>query len=270
MHVFLSPHPDDVVLSCGGLIYELCRAHETVAVLTIMAADAPDPLPSNPLIDNIHQRWGLGDNPLIGRRHEDSLALQKLGVDDIRFGDWLDCIYRTDLFGNALYPSDDHLFGDIHPADPIRTASLDLTQWSDMTHLYIPLGAGHHVDHRLLRDKTLEQAPTVAIFCYEEYPYSSGDKAVYHTHSGEKERLSGKTAVRVAIESLAIQVIPEVHAISETGLHAKIEAIGCYQSQISTFWHSTTHMSQSVRSYAHQVGKSVDVLYGERLWRRRG
>lgn len=268
MHVFLSPHPDDAALSCGGLMHELRLANQTVGVFTVMAGDAPAPLPDGHLIQRIHQRWGLGDNPLPGRRHEDHAALQQLGVDFIQFGDWLDCIYRTDRCGNVLYPSDDHLFGDIHPADPLLEASLDLSRWGPITHLYIPLGAGNHIDHRLLRDK-VPQTKTVAIFYYEEYPYSSGAEAVYHAHDGKEERLSGTTAVRVAVESLSYRVIPEVHAVSEVALHAKIEAIRSYRSQISTFWDSTTQMSHSVRTYAQQVGNSAGVSYGERLWRRR-
>src|SRR5687767_8416687 len=142
-----------------------------------MAGDAPDPLPTSPLVEEIHARWGLGVNPFIVRRAEDQRAVEYLGAE-IAFGEWLDCIYRTDTTGTALYPNDDAIFGYIHPNDPLRHATLHLSKWADdLTHLYIPLAAGNHVDHRLVRELALMwlagHMAKVAVFFYGEYPYTS-------------------------------------------------------------------------------------------------
>lgn len=271
MHLFLSPHLDDVVLSCGGIIYELLQQNEPVEVVTFFTADAPNPLPISPLIENIHTRWGLGDNPFLERREEDKRAFQALGNIKIHFGDWQDCIYRLGQSAQALYVTDDHIFGNIHPEDPLRSAQIDLTLWQDgLTHLYVPLSAGNHVDHQILCQKATDwyekHANEVAIFWYEEYPYSSEAGEVNVSHSGEEERLSGLTAVETALSTLSYHLVSQVYSLSETALQSKIEAIKCHHSQISTFWHSDHELAESVLTYAQFVGKSASVAYGERLW----
>ena len=39
-HVFVAPHPDDVALSCGGLIASLRELGQTVTILTVFSGDA--------------------------------------------------------------------------------------------------------------------------------------------------------------------------------------------------------------------------------------
>ena len=38
-HVFVSPHPDDVALSCGGLIVSLRELGQNVAILTVFSGN---------------------------------------------------------------------------------------------------------------------------------------------------------------------------------------------------------------------------------------
>ncbi len=38
-HVFVAPHPDDVALSCGGLIASLRELGQNVAILTLYSGD---------------------------------------------------------------------------------------------------------------------------------------------------------------------------------------------------------------------------------------
>src|SRR6478735_11453223 len=38
-HVFVAPHPDDVALSCGGLIASLRELGQTVTILTVFSGD---------------------------------------------------------------------------------------------------------------------------------------------------------------------------------------------------------------------------------------
>lgn len=257
MHLFLAPHPDDAALSCGGLISDLIQGGETVVVWTLMAADAPIPLPQSRLVEAIHQRWERGANPSQHRRIEDQAALHRLGVQHIWFGEWLDCIYRTNSAGQALYTSDDAIFGPIHAEDRLNGATLALPETVDK--LYIPLGAGNHVDHQVVRDTILAALPGVfKVYAYEEYPYSATTDEVYHSHSGTQERLFGSRAVQSALRQIHYRTTLHVHHLSEYALSAKIAAIACYHSQISTFWHSLDEMAQRVRAYSSE--------YGERLW----
>ena len=271
MHLFLSPHLDDIVLSCGGMIYELLKQGESVETMTYFAGDAPHPLPNSPLIDNIHARWGLGDNPFQERREEDKRAFRALGNVKPHFGDWQDCIYRLGKSKQSLYVTDDHIFGTIHPEDPLSSVEIDLKLWQDkLTYLYIPLSAGNHVDHQLLRQKANQwlnkSSSTVAVFWYEEYPYSSEAGEVNVSHSGKEERLSGATAVQTALSTLPFEVVSQVYSVSESALQAKIGAIKCHYSQMNTFWHTEQELFESVLNYARSVGQSAGVALGERLW----
>ena len=53
-HVFVAPHPDDVALSCGGLIATLRELGQNVTIITVFSGDgAPDRLTG-------YQREALG------------------------------------------------------------------------------------------------------------------------------------------------------------------------------------------------------------------
>src|SRR5213593_4626108 len=53
-HVFVAPHPDDVALSCGGLIASLRELGQNVAIITVFSGAGSD----NGL--NTYQREALG------------------------------------------------------------------------------------------------------------------------------------------------------------------------------------------------------------------
>lgn len=268
-HLFLSPHADDAVLSCGGLIYTLVQQGAAVEILTLTVADVPQPPLASPVVVDLHPRWGLGDNPYIVRRAEDKAAVEHLGAKVI-FGDWLDAIYRVDADGQAYYLTYDTLFAEIHPDDPVLKLELDYQYHADLQALYIPLAAGNHVDHQLVRNLAIQGMqkgpPRFAVYFYEEYPYAAETNEVLHFHSGEKPRLYGSIAVQTALKSLPGPATPIVRAFDETALKAKMEAIACYASQISSFWNNNDQMAQNVREYARFVGGSAGIEFGERLW----
>ena len=41
-HVFVAPHPDDVALSCGGLIASLRELGQNVAIITVFSGEDVD------------------------------------------------------------------------------------------------------------------------------------------------------------------------------------------------------------------------------------
>lgn len=250
-HLILSPHPDDAVLSCGGLVYRLAQSGERMTVYTVMAGALPSDVRLSPFIEEHLQRWGLGTDPVPARREEERRALEVLGAK-VEFGEIPDALYRTDGRGMALYPDLERLFGEVHPDDPalaehpVITAPLE----PGMT-VYAPLGAGHHVDHVLVRDAVqqwIHAIDAVAVFFYEEYPYSADGVAV----------------VQAALDALGEPVEPVIQHLDSAAINAKIKAIACHESQISTFWRDSAAMAQAVRAYASDVGKGV---FAERFWR---
>src|SRR6266508_5878097 len=91
--IYLSPHFDDVVLSCGGMVWEQTQAGHKVEAWTICAGA---PGPGEPISDfarQLHTRWGTGPEAVPVRRAEDDAALHLLGSES-RYWDLPDCIYR--------------------------------------------------------------------------------------------------------------------------------------------------------------------------------
>jgi hypothetical protein len=60
--IFLSPHPDDAVLSCGGWIDQLAQNGERPLVLTVFGGDRPAAVPLSAFARSLHERWQLGDD----------------------------------------------------------------------------------------------------------------------------------------------------------------------------------------------------------------
>ena len=59
-HVFVAPHPDDVALSCGGLIASLRELGQTVTILTVFSGDGA----SDPLTPYQREALGFGSKAL--------------------------------------------------------------------------------------------------------------------------------------------------------------------------------------------------------------
>ena len=254
-HLFLSPHFDDAVLSCGGTIHQLVAAGEKVDVRTVMAG-IPSRLPDSALVQELHARWQGGTNPVQVRILEDDAAMQQIGAKATRMPNWFDCIYRTSRTDDALYPDETSIFGDINPDD--RAAKLLPTIVLSVHEIpriiYAPLGAGHHVDHQIVRDWgiTLKQYyPWVALKFYEEYPYTQDPQAV-------------EKAVSI-LEQLypALRLNLELVSLREEDVKGKVDAISCYKSQISSFWTDLQQMEAETRQSLRTAGNGTEA---ERYW----
>lgn len=251
IHLFLSPHLDDAVLSCGATIHQLVRGGDSVTILTVTAGDPSESTVDTPKIQDLHQRWQAGETPTAARRREDAEAAHILGAQIIHLPIG-DCVYRIVHKGDEvipLYPSEESLFAEVHPDDSALEALL-ATEIPQADILYIPLGVGHHVDHQITRDWGLElknRSPSLATKLYEEYPY-----------------VNDKIAINRALSFYAPQTLTvEARLLEEADLMAKVQAIACYRSQISTFWKSLDAMEQATRQSMLAAGNGTLV---ERYW----
>src|SRR5437764_2009359 len=96
-HLFLSPHLDDAVLSCGGTIADLVAGGEDVSALTFFAGQGVPPFA--PLATELHACWGSPPDVVKLRRAEDVAALARLGASALH-EDVPDAIYRRDQDGS--------------------------------------------------------------------------------------------------------------------------------------------------------------------------
>lgn len=227
--VFLSPHYDDAIYSCGATIYDLVQHGHDVTIWTLMAGIPTLPLPDTPVLVDNHQRWQMGENPVLMRRQEDTTASQIVGATT-RYSDVLDCIYRT-ADAEALYPTENSLWEHIHTDDP-AVKQLQHLSIQDIDQLYAPLGVGAHVDHLIVRNWgwQLAQTQPYPVQFYVEYPY-----------------LRNRVAVDKAIAQHPASLTLSHCSVSESAMQHKIEAMTAYQSQISSFWADETQIEREVR-----------------------
>ena len=106
--IYLSPHFDDVALSCGGLVWEQTQAGAHVSIWTICAGDSTgDELTE--FAEGKHVSWGTDHTAVGQRKNEDRNSAMVLGADT-SYGAIPDCIYRKDpASGEYMYSSEESL-----------------------------------------------------------------------------------------------------------------------------------------------------------------
>lgn len=250
-HLFVSPHFDDGVFSCGGRIHQLTAAGKPVTVLTMMGGLHAGELPKSPILDDLHKRWMAGADPLRARQEEDKRALSRLNAEHLHI-DLTDCVYRQ-VDGALLYQSEESLFGPVHAADYARKAleAVRLPDPGRQLALYLPLAVGHHVDHQIVRDWGIgllgDKPDHWSLRFYAEYPYFNTERAI-----------------SLALSRIDMPLREEQIILDEADFAAKVDAIACYNSQISTFWEDVETMALDLRrsSFDARAGQLV-----ERYWR---
>jgi LmbE family N-acetylglucosaminyl deacetylase len=90
-HVYLSPHLDDAVLSCGGLIHRQARAGQPPLVVTLFSGQPAADAQLSTFAQSQHTHWGAPEDVVAIRWAEDRAALTVLGADYLRLN-YLDCI----------------------------------------------------------------------------------------------------------------------------------------------------------------------------------
>ena len=238
--IYLSPHLDDVVLSCGGIIWEQRQTGQDVEIWTLCAGDPPKGKLSTFAVQ-LHARWKLLTDTVAVRREEDRQACQILGVKWQHF-ELPDIIYRRGLSGDFQVHADEDLFKPLSPYKenlvPLLAGQLAI-ELPPKARLISPMGVGGHTDHRLTR--AIAEQTSLELWYYPEFPYT-----VRHP-----EAIAG-------LLKPSWQLVE--YQISKQGLAVWQNAIAAYRSQISTFWQSESDMRVSLESYWYANG-------GKKLWR---
>jgi LmbE family N-acetylglucosaminyl deacetylase len=242
--IYLSPHLDDVALSCGGQIFTQTAAGQSVLIVTIMAGDPPVATLSD-FAHSLHERWELIADAVARRRMEDIASCRVLGADYVH---WTtpDSIYRLHpVTGEPIYFSEADIFGAVHPAeaDMVDKLAQQMMTLPGSGRILAPLAVGHHVDHTLTR-AAAERVWGPGLLYYEDYPYASEPGAL--------------DAVLPADHTVWQA---EVILLSEAALQARVESIAAFASQLSTFFNNYSDLVRQVEEHMRRVG-------GERVWRQ--
>ncbi len=247
-HLFVSPHADDAVLSCGGTIALLTRLGRQVEVVTLFAGDVPQE-PFSAFGERHLRLWGEENDPAGRRRAEDEIAKELLGVT-LWHGLYPDAPFRRHPVDKRwLYTSDWALFRFPDPSEgdlPHRIAGEISTLVDAQTRVYVPLGLGNHVDHVLvaMAGRLLAQHGMEVVW-YEDYPYAERDP--------RPERLS-----RRGWEAALVPLTP-------ADVERKIQAILAYRSQILGLFGHEREVRRRVVDYMMTVsGRGYPA---ERFWR---
>ena len=205
MRVFVSPHFDDAIGSCGCLIHNLAMSGESVQVLTIFAGEHDGNI--SEFAKKLLNIWQL-KNGVTERALENEDACNIIGATCTNFS-YIEALYRKEV--DWLYPFDGDMFGPIKAEDaalPMDIARRIMHEYKKDVSFYFPSGRGLHVDH-LLVEKAGEILHSMgySVKLYTDFSYT-GD---YCGHLNTRR----KTCL-----------------FQEDDLIAKIRAVNAYKSQL--------------------------------------
>ena len=234
--IFLSPHFDDVVLSVGGLVWELAHKGNQVEIWTICAGDPPFDKPLTDYAQMLHIFWELGDDVPYARSREDAACCQVLGASYRRYTA-PDNIYRyLPGTGETVVKVPDDNLGPLEPVESYLippVADFLRKNLVEGWELVIPLTVGHHRDHVLTR-KAAERLG-IPLWHYVDYPY------VIQNETNLADWIP------VNAEKFSMQV-------SSDGLKAWQDGFACHHSQIIFFWPDEAEMRVGIEDYFKSGG----------------
>jgi LmbE family N-acetylglucosaminyl deacetylase len=237
--IYLSPHLDDIALSCGGLVWEQVKSGDRVSIWTICAGEPP-PGPLSAYAQNIHNRWQISCETVSVRKAEDLHSCQIMGAKP-RYFSIPDAIYRiSSTDSSPMYTSEAELFGNLRQEETELVEALNLELQNALpedSQLVCPMAFGGHVDHRLV--KSAAQGLTQRMWYYADYPY-----------------IGQIDMSNIKVNS---KLLPKVFPISEAGLEVWVASVAAHASQISTFWSDQTQVRDAIHSY-------WEPFKGIRLW----
>jgi len=291
--LILSPHYDDAVFSCGGMIAQEGETGK-VHILNVFT-HFPESVRSGSII--------LSDV----RREEDDAAIALLGATSESLG-------ATDAFlRRPAYRSPANLFRKPVPEDMswLRELSATVAKHVDALDyevLYAPLGIGWHVDHVLCHLVARGRLERDKVCFYEDAPYCllpHAASARLHELTGEPSQAPAPGAWREMARTLAgwapirdlrpfpvrwagavvvglylkqllsmhrpraeaslplLRVEPVLRDVTPV-FGRKLEACYAYRTQVRAFFTDEASCEQNYRSYAKRAGGNRLV---ERFWR---
>lgn len=238
--IFLSPHYDDVVLSVGGLVWELTNKGDQVEIWTICAGDPPADKPLSDYGQMLHMFFELGEQDVpYSRSLEDAACCQLLNAGYHRYT-VPDCIYRYHPnTGQAMINVPDDISLPLEPDESYLIAPVaDFLRKNipNQCELVVPLAVGNHRDHVLTR-KAAERL-NLQMWHYVDYPYII------------REQVDLAKFIPDGAEQFTVTVSP--HA-----LLAWQDGFACHKSQIILLFPDEAEMRQFIETYAVSGGGST-------------
>lgn len=238
--VFLSPHYDDVALSCGGIVALAARLSSPL-IVTVFGGQPKGE--ESAFARFQRERWGLDASDVVAaRRREDHCAARALGATvETRWFDYLDAIYR-----HPAYDSDAALFGRVLPADAgLASRIAEQVVSLDASEVHVPLALGGHVDHRIVRAAARRLvAYGLPVWGYLDIPY-----VLRATQEEVASSTAGLSSRRVILD--------------DDALRRRQQAVACYTSQLPVLFRDIGDPDAAVRGYLERLGdgRAAEIVY---------
>ncbi|MEN8905017.1 MAG: PIG-L family deacetylase [Clostridiales bacterium] len=178
-NLFISPHLDDVVLSCGEYLKKLSNEGENITVMTIFSG-FPEPASFSKIAREYHAKCKVYDDVIFKRKEEDIFAMEYYGADYIHL-DFFEALYRLDKYGNHRFKNVSDIFNknvlaENDTVSEIKEKICNTIDFNLIKCIYIPLCLGNHIDHILTSKAVIqllnEECNDIEVYYYEDVPYS--------------------------------------------------------------------------------------------------
>jgi LmbE family N-acetylglucosaminyl deacetylase len=243
--LFLSPHLDDAILSCGALMASEATKRE-ILVVTLFTECGPTPH-TRAARSFLRQCAAKDAGSLFeARRKEDITVLTSVGVrfrhlgaTDALFRRRQEALIGSAVLGKAIpelvhrYPTYrfDIALGRVSRGDAVLVNHLRDTVQQEIDDfnaglVFCPIGVGKHVDHLITR-KVAEKSAERAVF-YSDFPYNQDQQpdlaflksrhlAEWHWREGAESKLQHVRQYKTQADALfpggRIPVAPEIYYV---------------------------------------------------------
>lgn len=247
-NIFVSPHLDDVVLSCAEIIVKEVSCGNSALILNVFTKEYNDDSISENA-KNFHDLCGYSNKPITNRKIEDQRALKTLGVESLYLDEY-EALYRKNINNEFHYYQpqshfNSELSNELSYINRLTARIESILNYLEFDYIYIPLGIGNHIDHLIIRYVFEKIVANKKIIYYEDIPY----KLEYGNLM--------PSSYTFELESEIIEVDSEL-------FRKKIEALKYYTSQIPILWENKEDMMEQL-SRAYIFVNSVAYI---RVWRK--
>lgn len=187
--MFVSPHFDDAILSCGGLISNSIQRGKSIQICTVFTEIQKE----NNKLSQVIKKYVAEDMGILEsnvdiqecekwitlRRQEDERACKYLGCKK-RELKYLDAIFRLER-NQYIYDTEESLFKKAYETTLVNELIEQfIVLCKDFDVCFFPMAIGSHIDHRILHRVGLSIAKRYNyVYYYHEIPYCIGKEMQY-------------------------------------------------------------------------------------------
>lgn len=160
--LFISPHADDAILSCGAYIAWLTSNGCEVTIATVFTSSGTD------VSSEIQEHYNL-------RKADDERSAAILGAKTMHLN-FIDAPHRNNAYHNFSTILFHHQLpaAELFLVKAIRSRLNDLITELQPEQVFFPLGVGGHIDHHIIFESSnrYEEINGYTLAYYEEQPYN--------------------------------------------------------------------------------------------------